>query len=72
MIHYQDIELLALVDADIPHMPPMFNDHLLLGFTEQHKSDLFANTNIGSVFDLICQLVLGQHPETCGPRVRRR
>lgn len=52
MVHYHDIELQALVDADIQHIPPMFNAHLLLEFTEQYKIDLFTNANIGSVKNL--------------------
>lgn len=52
MIHYHDIELLALVDADLQNLPPMFNAHLLLKFTEQDKIDFFANASLGSVKSL--------------------
>lgn len=36
-IRYHDIKLLALVDADLQNMPPAFNAHLLVDFTEQFK-----------------------------------
>ena len=52
MVHYHDIELLALVDTDLQNRSPMFNAHLLLKFTEQYKIDLFANSSLGSVKSL--------------------
>ena len=52
MVHYHDIELLSLVDADLQNRPPMFNVHLLLKFTEQYKIDLFVNSSLDSVKSL--------------------
>ncbi|RAQ54749.1 hypothetical protein AFGD_003930 [Aspergillus flavus] len=52
MIHYHDIKLLALVDADLQKLPPMFNAHLLLEFTGQYKIDFFFNASLGSVKSL--------------------
>lgn len=52
MIHYHYIKLLSLVDADLQKLPPMFNAHLLLEFTEQYKIDSFVKASLGSVKSL--------------------